>query len=37
MYLQMQLDKLKQEWTGETWFLKNHLRNLEKSNFELQE
>jgi septal ring factor EnvC (AmiA/AmiB activator) len=37
MYLQRQLDKLKQERTRETWLLKNDLRNLEKSNSELQE
>jgi hypothetical protein len=37
MYLQRELDKLKQERTRETWLLKNDLRNLEKSNSELQE
>jgi hypothetical protein len=37
MYLQRELDKLKKERTRETWLLKNDLRNLEKSNFELQE
>jgi septal ring factor EnvC (AmiA/AmiB activator) len=37
MYRQRELDKLKQERTRETWLLKNDLRNLEKSNSELQE
>jgi predicted phage-related endonuclease len=37
MYLQRDLDKLKLERTRETWLLKNDLRNLEKSNSELQE
>jgi septal ring factor EnvC (AmiA/AmiB activator) len=37
IYLQRDLDKLKQERTRETWLLKNDLRNLEKSNSELQE
>jgi hypothetical protein len=37
IYLQRELDKLKQERTRETWLLKNDLRNLEKSNTELQE
>jgi septal ring factor EnvC (AmiA/AmiB activator) len=37
MYPQRELDKLKQERTRETWLLKNNLRNLEKSNSELQE
>jgi hypothetical protein len=37
IYLQRELDKLKQERTRETWLLKNDLRNLEKSNSELQE
>jgi hypothetical protein len=37
MYLQRELDKLKQERTRETWLLKNDLLNLEKSNSELQE
>jgi hypothetical protein len=37
MYLQRELDKLKLERTRETWLLKNDLRNLEKSNSELQE
>jgi hypothetical protein len=37
MYLQRELDKLKQERTRETWLLKNDLCNLEKSNSELQE
>jgi hypothetical protein len=37
MYLQRELDKLKQERTRETWLLQNDLCNLEKSNFELQE
>jgi uncharacterized membrane protein YcaP (DUF421 family) len=37
MYLQRELDKLKLERTRETWLLKNDLRNLEKSNAELQE
>jgi hypothetical protein len=37
MYLQRELDKLKQERTRETWLLKNDLHNLEKSNSELQE
>jgi hypothetical protein len=35
--LRKELDKLKQERTRETWLLKNDIRNLEKSNFELQE
>jgi hypothetical protein len=29
-YLQRELDMLKQEWTRETWLLKNDLHNLEK-------
>jgi hypothetical protein len=37
MYLRRELDKLKLERTQETWLLKNDLRNLEKSNAELQE
>jgi hypothetical protein len=37
IYLQRELDKLKQEWTREMWLLKNDLRNLEKAIFELQE
>jgi hypothetical protein len=37
IYLRKELDKLKQEWTWETWLLKNDIHNLEKSNFELQE
>jgi hypothetical protein len=37
MYLQRELDKLKQERTRETWLLQNDLCNLEKSNSELQE
>jgi hypothetical protein len=37
IYLQRELDKLKQEWTRETWLLKNDLRNLEKANSKLQE
>jgi hypothetical protein len=37
MYLQRELDKLKQEQTRETWLLKNDLCNLEKSNSKLQE
>jgi hypothetical protein len=37
IYLQRELDKLKQERTRETWLLKNDLHNLEKSNSELQE
>jgi hypothetical protein len=37
IYLQKELDKLKQERTRETWLLKNDLCNLEKSNSELQE
>jgi septal ring factor EnvC (AmiA/AmiB activator) len=37
IYLQRELDKLKQERTRETWLLKNDLRNLEKANSELQE
>jgi hypothetical protein len=37
MYLQRELDKLKLERMWETWLLKNDLRNLEKSNAELQE
>jgi hypothetical protein len=36
-YLQRELDKLKLERTRETWLLKNDLRNLEKTNSELQE
>jgi hypothetical protein len=36
-YLKRELDMLKQEWTRETWLLKNDLRNLEKANSELQE
>jgi hypothetical protein len=34
---EQRLDKLKLERTRETWLLKNDLRNLEKSNSELQE
>jgi small-conductance mechanosensitive channel len=30
IYLQRELDKLKQEQTRETWLLKNDLRNLEE-------
>jgi hypothetical protein len=30
IYLWRELDKLKQEWTRETWLLKNDLRNLEE-------
>jgi hypothetical protein len=37
IYLQRELDKLKQERTRETWLLKNDLRNLEKAHSELQE
>jgi hypothetical protein len=37
IYLQRELDKLKQEPTRETWLLKNDLRNLEKSNSKIQE
>jgi hypothetical protein len=37
IYLQRELDKLKQEWTRETWLLKNDLCNLEKDHSELQE
>jgi hypothetical protein len=37
IYLQRELDKLKQERTREMWLLKNDLRNLKKANFELQE
>jgi hypothetical protein len=37
IYLQRELDKLKQERTQKTWLLKNDLRNLEKANSELQE
>jgi hypothetical protein len=37
IYLQRELDKLKLERTREIWLLKNDLRNLEKSNAELQE
>jgi hypothetical protein len=37
IYLRRETDKLKQERTRETWFLKNDLRNLEKANSELQE
>jgi small-conductance mechanosensitive channel len=37
IYLQRELDKLKQERTRETWLLKNDLRNLKKANSELQE
>jgi hypothetical protein len=37
IYLQRELDKLKQERTREIWLLKNDLCNLEKSNSELQE
>jgi hypothetical protein len=37
MYLQRELDKLKQEHKRETWLLKNDFCNLEKSNSELQE
>jgi hypothetical protein len=32
IYLQRELDKLKQERTRETWLVKNELCNLEKSN-----
>jgi hypothetical protein len=35
--LRKELDTLKQERTRETWLLKNDIRNLKKSNFELQE
>jgi predicted phage-related endonuclease len=35
--LRKELDKLKQERTQETWLLKNDIRNLEKSDSELQE
>jgi hypothetical protein len=35
--LRKELDKLKQKRTRETWLLKNDIRNLEKSNSELQE
>jgi hypothetical protein len=35
--LRKELDNLKQERTQETWLLKNDIRNLEKSNSELQE
>jgi hypothetical protein len=37
IYLRRELDKLKQEWTRESWLLKNDIHNLEKSNSELQE
>jgi hypothetical protein len=37
LYLQRELDKLKQERTRETWLLKNDLQNLEKANSELQQ
>jgi hypothetical protein len=37
IYLQRELDKLKQERTQETWLVKNDLRNLEKANSNLQE
>jgi predicted RNase H-like nuclease (RuvC/YqgF family) len=37
IYLHMELDKLKQEQIRETWLLKNDIRNLEKSNSELQD
>jgi hypothetical protein len=37
MYLERELYKMKQERTRETRLLKNDLRNLEKSNSELQE
>jgi hypothetical protein len=37
IYLQRELDKLKPERMQETWVLKNNLRNLEKTNSELQE
>jgi hypothetical protein len=37
IYLRKELNKLKQERTRETWLLKNDIRNLEKSNSELQE
>jgi small-conductance mechanosensitive channel len=37
IYLQRELDKLKQERTRETWLLKNNLRNLKMANSELQE
>jgi predicted RNase H-like nuclease (RuvC/YqgF family) len=37
IYLRKELEKLKQERTRETWLLKNDIRNLEKSNSELQE
>jgi hypothetical protein len=35
IYLQRELDKLKQERTRETWLLKNDLHNLEKAHSEL--
>jgi hypothetical protein len=37
IYLQRELDKLKQERTQEMWLLKNDLRNLEKAHSKLQE
>jgi uncharacterized protein with von Willebrand factor type A (vWA) domain len=37
IYLQREFNKLKQERMRETWHLKNDLRNLEKTNSELQE
>jgi DNA polymerase III delta prime subunit len=37
IYLQRELDKLKQERTREMWLLKDDLSNLEKAHSELQE
>jgi hypothetical protein len=37
IYLERELNKLKQEQTRETWLLRNDIRNLEKSNSKLQE
>jgi hypothetical protein len=37
IYLQRELDKLKQEQMRETWLLKNDLCNLEKAHSKLQE
>jgi hypothetical protein len=37
IYLQRELDKLKQERSREMWLLKTNLCNLEKANSELQE
>jgi hypothetical protein len=37
IYLQRELDMLKQERTRETWLLKNDLRNLRKAHSKLQE